>query len=105
MALYTLGGGIITALIAAVPGFIDWLSIEDRKLGQVGLIHMVLNLAAVALFAVDWWLRYSVRASDPIVFVLSLVGVALISISGWLGGTLVHRYRVSVEERGGAHPA
>jgi uncharacterized membrane protein len=98
VALYTLGGGVVTALIAAVPGFIDLLSFQELKLKRMGLAHMTVNLLAVTIFAIDWWLRYR-RATDArTTFLLSLVGVIFILVSGWIGGTLVHRYRVSVEE-------
>ena len=99
VAFYTLAGGIVTALIAAVPGFIDLLSIHEPKLKRVGLTHMTLNLLAVMIFAIDWWLRLRHATDARTTFILSFVGVIFISVSGWLGGTLVHRYRVSVEER------
>ena len=99
VAFYILAGVIVTALIAAVPGFIDLLSIHEPKLKRVALAHMIINLVAVAIFAIDWWLRLRHATDARTTTILSFVGVIFISISGWLGGTLVHRYRVSVEER------
>jgi uncharacterized membrane protein len=99
VAFYTLAGGIVTALIAAVPGFIDLLSITETKLKRVALAHMIINLLAVVIFAIDWWLRFRQATDARTTTILSFVGVVFISVSGWLGGTLVHRYRVSVEER------
>ena len=98
VALYTLGGGVVTALIAAVPGLIDLLSVQEPKLKRFGVAHMTLNLLAVAIFTIDWWLRCRQATDARTTFILSFAGVVFILVSGWLGGTLVHRYRVSVEE-------
>ena len=97
VAFYTIAGGIIGALLAAVPGLIDLVSLSEPKLKKIGIWHMCINLIAVAVFAVDFWLRtISVRGA-VLPFVLSICGVALIFISGWLGGELVHVHGVSVE--------
>jgi uncharacterized membrane protein len=55
------------------------------------------------LYAINIWLRASGPAdvgtitSTPVV--LSIIGVALIFVSGWLGGQMVHVYGVGVEGR------
>src|SRR5439155_19270184 len=94
VAYFTLAGGIVTALLAAVPGFIDLLSITDPKLKRIGIIHMVINLLVVALYVVNLFLRGGSPA-DTLCVILSVIGVALLGISGWLGGELVHHYGVS----------
>lgn len=101
VAFYTLAGGIVTALIAAVPGFIDLLSLSGRP-KVIGFWHMTFNLIAVAFFAISLWLRinYPPRAISP--FVYSIVGVVLLGVSGWLGGELVYRHAVAVESQPGA---
>jgi uncharacterized membrane protein len=99
VAYFTLAGGIVTALIAAIPGFIDLLSITEKKLRQIGIIHMVINLVVVALYVVNLFMRRS-GAGGSVPIILSAIGVVLLSISGWLGGELVHRYGVTVVERG-----
>jgi uncharacterized membrane protein len=57
------------------------------------------NVLMVALFAVSWLLR-SGAPGDPGVLpiVLSFVGVGLVSLGGYLGGELVFRLGVGVEE-------
>src|SRR5690349_15078006 len=57
VAYVTVAGGIVTALIAAVPGFIDLLSIPEPKLRRIGVMHMVLNLLVVATYLVNLFLR------------------------------------------------
>jgi uncharacterized membrane protein len=53
VAIYTMTGGVIGALIAAVPGLIDLLSLQPSKAKTIGVWHMVINLTVVALFAVN----------------------------------------------------
>src|SRR5262245_24563226 len=84
VALYTMGGGIIGALVAAIPGIIDLIAMTDARVKRIGVIHMVLNLAAVGVFTFDFVLRFNGHAGD-VPFGLSLAGVLLIVVSGWLG--------------------
>src|SRR5213080_3920513 len=57
VAFYTLAGGIIGALIAAVPGFIDLTGLTNPKTKSIAIWHMMINLLAVALYCVNFWLR------------------------------------------------
>ena len=57
VAFYTMAGGLIGAVLAAVPGFFDMFSISDKKVGKIAWNHMILNLIAVVIFAVDFYLR------------------------------------------------
>ena len=95
VALYTLGGGIVGALLAAVFGLIDLLSLEPSPAKRIGIWHMVINLALVALFAASFWLRID-GVTSRLPFVLSIVGVVLLTISGWLGGHMVFVHGVAV---------
>ncbi|HEY7254768.1 MAG TPA: DUF2231 domain-containing protein, partial [Methylomirabilota bacterium] len=97
VAWYTIAGGVVGALLSAVPGFIDFLSIRDRRVGRIGLVHMVLNLIAVALFAVSFGLRIP-HPLDALPVVLSGLGIVAILISGWLGGELVYVHRMGVNK-------
>jgi uncharacterized membrane protein len=101
VAFYCIAGGIVGALLAAAPGLVDLLSLEPGPRRRTGIWHMVINLAAVAVFATNFLLRW--RAADhagPVT--LTLVGVALICVSGWLGGQLVYVMGVSVAPAEGA---
>jgi uncharacterized membrane protein len=97
VAFYTMAGGIVGALLAAVPGLIDLLSIKDPKVKQIGTFHMILNLAAVIVFSFNLWLRYTNPAGALLPVALSFVGLIAIGISGWLGGEMVYVYGVGVE--------
>ena len=87
----------MTALFAALPGFIDLLSIGEAKLKRIGIIHMVINLVIVALYVVNLLLRHG-GSGDLTTLILSAAGIVLLSIAGWLGGELVHHYGVSVTD-------
>lgn len=89
-AYFTLGGGIVGALLAAIPGLIDLLGLHDSRAQRIGVIHMVLNLAIVAGQAVNFWLRMDEGGSDVLPRAISIVAVAALIASGWLGGHLVH---------------
>src|SRR5213595_3935980 len=53
VAFYTLAGGIVGALIAALPGLVDLISIENPKSKSIGVWHMIINLLAVGLYCVN----------------------------------------------------
>jgi uncharacterized membrane protein len=97
VATWNIAAGIIGALLAAVPGFIDYRELDGRA-GRLGTYHMVLNLAAVAIFAINWYVRGRVAPDSAWPLILSIVGVVGITVSGWLGGELVYVERVGVEE-------
>ena len=61
---------------------------------------MVINLTAVALYAVNIYLRVSEPGWVTGAFALSVIGVALIAVSGWLGGEIVHVHGVGVVTQG-----
>ena len=95
--------GVIGALLAAVFGFID-LSVIARgtPAQRTGLIHMSLNLAIVALFAVNWFIRATSDHDEVSIvgMVLSIIALVALGVSGWLGGKLAYRYGVRVADEG-----
>lgn len=95
VAYYTMIGGIVGALTAAVFGFIDLISLPAGRAKHVGYAHMGLNLTVVALFLWSAWLRHE-EVTGNLPFTLSLVGILLLVVSGWLGGKLVYEIGVGV---------
>lgn len=95
--------GILTALIAAVFGFIDWLAIpRATRAKRIGALHGIGNVIVVALFAGSWLLRQdNPGLPETAAIVLSVAAVLLALVTGWLGGELVDRLGVGVDE--GAH--
>jgi uncharacterized membrane protein len=101
---YMIAAGIITGLVAAVFGLIDFLGIPDgTRAKRVGLAHGAGNVVVVVLFIVSWFLRRE-AISDPSVLavLVSAIGVGIALVTGWLGGELVDRLAIGVDE--GAHP-
>ena len=96
VALYTMVGGFIGALVAAVPGLIDLLSLPDG-VKKIALTHMTLNLTAVALYAINLWLRIQGTGNPLLPLWLSVIAVGILGVSGWLGAEMVHRHGVGVE--------
>jgi len=95
VALYTMIGGIAGALVAAIPGIIDMLSLQGG-LRRIALTHMAINLTVVGLYAVNVWMR--TRGGDPgTTLLLSVLAIALLLVSGWLGGKMVYVYGVAVD--------
>ena len=94
VALYTMGGGIVGALLAAVPGFIDFLSLP-AELRKTALWHMAINLTIVAIYVVNFWLRLGTPTATGLVW-LSLLTVLMLAVSGWLGGKMVFLLGVAV---------
>ena len=88
LALYTLGAGIVGALIAAVPGFIDYLSITDARVRDIAVAHMVTMLVVLGVFASSFWLRW-IGTLSALPVALSVLGVALLGVGAWLGGEMV----------------
>ena len=92
VALYAMVGGIIGALLAAIFGLVDLLSLP-AAIRRTALAHMGINLTVVVLFVIDAWLRVS--GSDPVW--LSVIAILLLLVSGWLGGKMVYRLGVAVD--------
>jgi uncharacterized membrane protein len=97
MAFYTMVGGIIGALAAAIPGYIDYRSLTDPQTTTIGRWHMLVNLSIVVLFAINLSLRMWSEPGAVLPVLLSLVGIAMLGVAGWLGGELVYVHRVAVE--------
>jgi nitrite reductase/ring-hydroxylating ferredoxin subunit/uncharacterized membrane protein len=99
-AAYTLIIGVITAFVASVPGFVDFVTIrEDHPGKRTAQTHMLLNLAAVGVYVVSLFVRFSAstfdRARGPAI-AFSAIAYALIVVSGYLGGTLVYDDGIAV---------
>jgi nitrite reductase/ring-hydroxylating ferredoxin subunit/uncharacterized membrane protein len=93
--------GIGTALMAAVPGFVDYLRTVPPKSSakRRATTHMLLNLSAVAVFVVATWVRRGSAAPENPVVILEGLAVAMLFFGGWLGGVLVSRNQISVDHR------
>jgi uncharacterized membrane protein len=66
-------------------------------------MHGAANVVTVALFATAWWLRAEPSQALPTatIFGIEVVALGLGAVGGWLGGELVDRLAVGVDD--GAH--
>jgi uncharacterized membrane protein len=97
-AWVTMVGGTVGALLAAIPGLIDFISIKDPRTKRIGWVHMALNLAAVAVYAANVCVRDGGQRQGALPFGLSLLGLALIAVSGWYGAEMIYEHNVGVRE-------
>ena len=103
MAFYLISAGLIGGAAAAIPGWIDWLAIPGgTRAKRIGLLHGIGNVILLGLFALSWLLRQDQPAAPPTeAIVAALAGAGLGGLTGWLGGELVNRLGVGVDD--GAH--
>jgi nitrite reductase/ring-hydroxylating ferredoxin subunit/uncharacterized membrane protein len=106
-ALWTTGAhlawaGIGFAVIAAVPGLIDYLyTVPPKSSGKRRATkHMIVNLSAVALFALATYVRGAAGvAPDPVILVVEAGAIGLLAAGSWMGGTLVYRNQIGIDHR------
>lgn len=94
--------GVVAALIAAIPGLIDYFrTVPPKSTGKRRATwHMVLNLSTVTLFAIGVVLRGDVATPPPsLLLLLEAFGAGMLVVAGWMGGTLVMRNQIGVDHR------
>ena len=101
VAFYTMAGGFVGALAAAIPGLVDLLSLPPGGIKSTAIKHMSINLTVVAHYAINLWLRagiegYGTARGFAVPEWLSLIAIGLLLISGWLGGKMVYEAGVGV---------
>jgi uncharacterized membrane protein len=103
VAVYANIAGVITALIAAIPGFIDWAFgvPAGTPAKATGLVHMAVHVVALLIFAFNAWIhwddRFAQQPSASVALMLSGLGVVLTLVGGFLGATLVQKHHVGVD--------
>ena len=97
VAFYTMVGGLAGGIFAAIPGYLDSRSVREQPAADLAWWHMVINLTVIGLYALNVLLRYADNTAVAVPILLSIVGVGLMSVSGWLGGEMVYVHGVAVE--------
>lgn len=103
VAFWMISAGLVGGVAATVFGWIDYLAIPpNTRAKRVGLRHGFGNAFVLLLFLMSWFTRVMApSAQRPLAIGLALVGVAFLAVTGWLGGELVDRLGVGVDD--GAH--
>jgi uncharacterized membrane protein len=93
--------GLVSTLLTATTGFIEWIELEwGSSVWRTATYHLTAMLAATVAFLAaalvghDGYRHGNVSAGA---FVLTLVGFALLTVGGWLGGAIVFVHGVRVE--------
>lgn len=97
-AYWLILGGLVAGLAAAVTGMLDFLRIERVRKRTAGWAHMVLNIIVLVLTLVNLLIRWNDHISPvlPWGIIISLIAATALGISGWYGGELVYRHKISV---------
>lgn len=98
VAIYSMGGGIVGAALAAVFGMIDLFSMYPSRARSIGIWHMLINVSVLTLFLVAFFLHIGGQSDDTVTYVISAIAVVLLLVSGWLGGELVYVLGVGVAD-------
>jgi uncharacterized membrane protein len=92
--------GAIATAPTALTGLADWVRIQrGTPLFRTATAHMVAMLLATAFFLISIGAGYSEGMDGAVpdgAFVLTLVGFLLLTVGGWLGGTIVFHYGMRV---------
>lgn len=97
-AVWLIGAGLVTGILAALVGMMDFIRIPRVRKRTAGWAHMYANVIALVLTVINLGLRWV----DPVGNILftglitSVVVATLLGISGWYGGELVYRHKVAV---------
>ena len=100
-SFWAIAAGVCGGLLAAVFGLVDWLGIPPRtRAKRIGLWHAGINVTLVGLFVVAWLIRTQTADRQPtwLAGAFEIAGVVLLLVAGWLGGELVDRLGVGVDE-------
>lgn len=103
IAFWMIAAGVVTGLLAAPFGFVDWLAIPSgTRAKRIGGIHGAGNVVVVGLYGVSWLTRMDAPgAPTTLAYALAFAGGGLALFTGWLGGELVDRLGVGIDD--GAH--
>jgi uncharacterized membrane protein len=103
ISFYSGIAGIVTALVAALPGFVDYLTLaKGTNVNDMALLHMATNLVVVGLYTVAMALQWDGGARDgsslTAAIALHASGTTFLTLAGWLGGEMVFRHHVATLE-------
>jgi uncharacterized membrane protein len=95
---WLIGVGLVTGLLAAAAGLVDFLGSERIRSLTIVWYHFAGNAIAMVLTAVNLYFRMQ---SDLTVvtggqLLLSILVVLIFVVTGWLGGELVFRHGAGV---------
>lgn len=99
-AYYLNIAAIGSALLAAIPGIIDYIYTvpPGSSAKKRATSHALLNVSTIVLFALAFYFR-SNETNNIIIISLEALGMVCLAMAGWMGGTLVYRNQIGVDPR------
>lgn len=90
VAFWLAAAGFLAGSMAAVAGFLDFVLVPRVRQRLAGWTHLLTAVMALSLAGANAQLRYAdpVEAALPWGLVLSAVMAVMVSLAGWIGGTL-----------------
>ncbi len=100
-AYYLNLAGVVMGLIAAIPGLIDLLGTVPPKSSarSRAIKHGLINTGLIIIFIGAFLIRQSSTLSDITLIITEFTGLVLMTIAGFMGGTLVYRNQIGVDMR------
>ena len=101
MAFYLALGGIVFSLIAAIPGIVDYFTVvpPESSAKKRATKHGLLNIGVLLVFTMVLLLKNNPEMSIYVILALEVTSAVILTIAGWMGGTLVHRNQIGVDHR------
>jgi uncharacterized membrane protein len=100
LAYWMIAAGVVSGLIAAPFGLIDWMAIPGgTRAKRIGAVHGAGNAVVIALYAISWLMRIENPAAPQVAaLTLAFLAGGIAMVTGWLGGELVDRLAVGVDD-------
>ncbi|RAM50464.1 MAG: hypothetical protein C6Y22_16850 [Hapalosiphonaceae cyanobacterium JJU2] len=97
-SFWLITAGLVGGFAAAITGLLDFLRIGRVRKRTAGWAHLILNVSALVLTIINLVLRWNnpISAVLPWGLIISVIVATLLGISGWYGGELVYRHKISV---------
>lgn len=104
-SFWLIAAGLVSGVLAAFTGMLDFLRIERVRKRSAGWAHMILNVAALGLTILNLVLRWGDPAKTilPTGLIISVVVATLLGASGWYGAELIYRHKIAVIGYGNKH--
>ena len=94
--------GVAMAVLAAVPGMLDFINIPKGQIKNTGWKHMLCNVAALFIFSVNaiiygmkWGSGQETHIAGPII--LSSFGMLFTILAGFFGWEMVQKHHVGID--------
>jgi len=95
-AFYAYAAGTVLALVALVPGFIDYAAINERRAKALSFFHMLISLLVIVLMAIGLYLRWDLSPASPLAMFIANAAYLFLLVSIALGLYLVHVHAIGV---------